>query len=467
VRDIPQSVHKFRGAAAPTGGAQTAEEGSSLEYAIRTPAMTLPPDHPRRIELNDEAHARPPEALQAPVRISYLALFSDILHRDRQRAHIAELAAFFGVKPPSPNAVHYSANFGRFRVKWERHTEFARYKFLLPGAGDDPFADPAIRKLPAAWLADLPGEIIVATHAAILPASETTEDFDAISHRLFAGNPLVGAGISGNAAIALTDFRIRPDGFSRLLLLDRSLRPRQAGRALQRLLEIDTYRLMAQLALPVARQLAPILAASEQELAEVAAALPTVTESGEPQLLDRLTQLEAEIESRGAENDFRFSASRAYYQLVQRRIAELREDRLPGIQTFQEFTELRLAPAMNTCQATTARQESLSVRVSRASQLLATRVELTREHQEMQVLQSMNRRADLQLRLQQTVEGLSIAAISYYIIGLIGYAAKGAKAAGLPINPDITMGAAIPIVILAVFLATARIHKMIHTTHDP
>jgi len=428
--------------------------------------MTLPPDHPRRIELNDEAHARPPEALQAPVRISYLALFSDHSLRDRQRAHIAELADFFGVKPPGPTDVHYSANFGRFRVKWERHTEFARYMFLLPGAAEDPFADPAIRKLPAAWLGDLPGEVIVATHAAILPAGADT-NFDGISHRLFAGNPLVGAGISGNAAIALTDFRIRPDGFSRLLLLDQALRPRQAGRALQRLLEIDTYRLMAQLALPVARQLAPILAASEQELAEIAAALPSVTEAGEPQLLDRLTQLEAEIESRGAAHDYRFSASRAYYQLVQRRIAELREDRLPGIQTFQEFTELRLAPAMNTCQATTTRQESLSVRVSRASQLLATRVELTREHQEMQVLQSMNRRADLQLRLQQTVEGLSIAAISYYIVGLIGYAAKAAKAAGLPVNPDITMGAAIPLVILAVFLATSRVHKMIHTTHGP
>jgi uncharacterized membrane-anchored protein len=181
--------------------------------------------------------------------------------------------------------------------------------------------------------------------------------------------------------------------------------------------------------------------------------------------LDRLTQLEAEIESRDSQHDFRFAASRAYYQLVQRRIAELREDRLPGIQTFQEFTELRLAPAMNTCQATTARQESLSVRVGRATQLLATRVELTREHQEMQVLQSMNRRADVQLRLQQTVEGLSIAAITYYIIGLIGYAAKGAKAAGVHINPDITMGAAIPFVILLVFVVTSRVHRMIHT-HD-
>jgi uncharacterized membrane-anchored protein len=429
--------------------------------------MTLPPDHPQRIELNDEAHARPAEALKAPVRISYLALFSDSSLRDQQRAHLAELAEDFGVKPPGEKAIHYSADFGRFRIKWERHSEFARYKFIIPGTGgDDPFAEPAIRKVPAAWLAKIAGQTIVATHAAIIPAAGVLQDFDSLSARLFAGNALVGAGISGNAAIAVTDFRIRADGFSRLLVLDRALRPRQAGRALQRLLEIDTYRLMAQLSLPIARQLAPILAASERELAEITAALPHVTDAGEPELLDRLTQLEAEIESRESQNDYRFSASRAYYQLVQRRIAELREDRLPGIQTFQEFTELRLAPAMNTCQVAAARQESLSTRVSRATQLLSTRVELTREHQEMQVLQSMNRRADLQLRLQQTVEGLSVAAITYYIIGLIGYAAKGAKAAGAPVNPDLAMGIAIPIVILIVALGIRRIHHMVHSADN-
>ena len=412
------------------------------------------------MELNDEAHARPPEQLTAPVRISYLALLSPSSNRDAERAHIASLAADFGVKPPAATAIHYSADFGRFRLKWERHSEFARYKFIISGAGEDPFTDPPVQKLPAHWLARLSGEIMVATHAAILPKAELP-DYDGISTRFFTGNPLVGAGIAGGAAIALTDFRIRADGFSRLLVLDASLRPRQAGRAVQRLLEIDTYRLMAQLTLPIARQLLPRLATAEAELAEITGALTHVTESDEPDLLDRLTRLAAQIESFESQNQYRFSAARAYYQIVQRRIEELREVRIPAIQTFKEFTELRLAPAMDTCTVTALRLESLSSHVARTTQLLSTRVDLTREHQTIAVLESMNRRADLQLRLQQTVEGLSVAAVTYYIVGLIGYAARGLRAAGWGINPELTMGASIPVVIFVVWLGIRRIHHMV------
>jgi uncharacterized membrane-anchored protein len=424
--------------------------------------MPLPPNHPQRLELNNEAHARPAESLTAPVRISYLALLSPPANRDAERAHITTLATSFGVKPPSPTAIHYSADFGRFRLKWERHSEFSRYKFITKGAAEDPFADPPIQKLPQAWLENLSGEILAATHAAILPHTTLEPDFDSLSDRLFAGNPLVGAGIAGGAALAITDFRIRADGFSRLLMLDRSLRPRQAGRAVQRLLEIDTYRLMSLLTFPVARALAPQLETAERELAQITEALTTVTEAGEPGLLDRLTKLAAEIESFEAKHHFRFSAARAYYALVQQRIQQLREVRIPAIQTFQEFTELRLAPAMATCTTTATRLEALSTRVARATGLLSTRVDITREQQSIQVLESMNRRADLQLRLQQTVEGLSVAAITYYIVGLIGYFSRGLKTAGIPADPDIVMAASIPFVILFVVLATRRIHRTIH-----
>jgi uncharacterized membrane-anchored protein len=428
--------------------------------------LDLPKDYPQRVELNDEAHARPPERLTAPVRISFLALLSSAANRDIERGHIATLAAAFSVKPPAANAVHYSADFGRFRLKWERHSEFARYKFIISGAAEDPFADPPLQKLPPDWLAGIAGEIMVATHAAILPRAGL-QDYESLSSRFFAGNPLVGAGIAGGAAVALTDFRIRPDGFSRLLVLDDSLRPRQAGRAVQRLLEIDTYRLMAQLTLPIARQLLPRLATAEDELAGITTALTHVTESDEPELLDRLTRLAAQIESFESQNQYRFSAARAYYQIVQRRIEELREVRIPAIQTFKEFTELRLAPAMDTCMVAALRLESLSSHVARATQLLSTRVDLTREHQTIAVLESMNRRADLQLRLQQTVEGLSVAAVTYYIVGLIGYAARGLRAAGLGVNPELAMGASIPVVIFAVWLGIRRIHHMVHKESKP
>ena len=308
-------------------------------------------------------------------------------------------------------------------------------------------------------------EMLVMTHAALLPAGAEDPDHEAIAARHFGGETLAGAQVAAGAGIAFTDFRIR-DGFSRLLVLDRGMTQRQAGRSMQRLLEIDTYRLMALLALPVARSLAPALTNAEHELAQITSTLAGATESDEPALLDRLTRLEAEIESIESRHHYRFAAAAAYYELVRRRIEELRETRIQGIQNFQEFTERRLAPAMNTCEAVYERLESLSQRVARATQLLSTRVDVSRQRQNQGVLESMNRRAAAQLRLQQTVEGLSVAAITYYIVGLVGYAAKGLRGAGLDVNPDLAMGISIPIVVVIVALGMRRIRKAVLRARD-
>jgi uncharacterized membrane-anchored protein len=412
-----------------------------------------------RVHLNDEAHARPPEVLTAPVRLTFLALYSDASQREREWQHVCTLASRFGRPAPAPSA-HYSADLGPFRMSWERHSEFARYTFIVAGTRDAPFDEPALQAVPADWLEALPGETMVATHAALLPGVPGPIDHEALSSRHFKGNVLVGAGIADGAAIALTDLRIH-DGFSRLLVLDHGLTPRQAGRMMQRLLEIDTYRLMALLALPVAQGLTPWLTAAERELAQVTSVLVDSKETDEPVLLDRLTRLEAEIESRESGNHYRFRAATAYHELVQRRIQELREVRIQGLQTFQEFTERRLAPAMNTCRSVADRLESLSQRVARATQLLSTRVDVSRERQNQQVLESMNRRAAAQLRLQQTVEGLSAAAITYYVVGLVGYMAKGVASAGWPINVELAMAVSIPIVALATIFGVRHVRKVV------
>jgi uncharacterized membrane-anchored protein len=412
-----------------------------------------------RIELNDEVHARPSEALQAPLRLTFLALYSDPTQRDREWQHVCALARRFGHEPPQ-RARHYSADLGPFRLKWERHSEFTRYKFIVGGPWDDPFASPALQTVPADWLAGLPGEVMVATHAALMRVGAEAPDYEALATRHFDGNVLVGAGIAAGAGLALTDFRIR-DGFSRLLVLDRSMTPRQTGRTMQRLLEIDTYRLMALLALPIAHGLTPWLNDAERELAQITAALVESNEAAESVLLERLTRLEAEIESRESAHHFRFSAAEAYHELVERRIEELREVRIQGLQTFREFTERRLAPAMSTCASVSARVESLSQRVARATQLLSTRVAVSRERQNQQVLESMNRRAEAQLRLQQTVEGLSVAAITYYVVGLVGYAAKGLKALGWPVNADLAMAFSIPLVALVALLGVRHVRRVV------
>ena len=105
----------------------------------------------------------------------------------------------------------------------------------------------------------------------------------------------------------------------------------------------------------------------------------------------------------------------------------------------------RLAPAAATCATTAQRLRSLAERIGQTSALLATRVGIANERQNQGLLASMNQHARLQLRLQQTVEGLSVAAIVYYAAGLTGYVAKALRGAGLQIEPDLVVGGSIPL----------------------
>jgi uncharacterized membrane-anchored protein len=428
--------------------------------------MKLPADHPQRIELNDEVHARPPEPLVAPCRLSYLALLCDAAQREAGWAAVCDLCRRYGVEPPATSVLHFTVDLGPFRLKWERHTEFIRCMFIVEGESDaegggGPFAAPAIAVLPADWVSTLPGQIMVAAHAALVKADPGTLDPREIGDRWFEGNNPLGAAVSDGAATVLTDFRIHADGFSRHLMLDHATTPWQAGRIAQRLLEIDTYRIMALLALPAARAAGPLLASWERELAHITASLVSAAEADEPPLLDRLTRLEAEIENQQSETRYRFGAADAYYELTQRRIDELREKRIPGLQTFKEFTERRFTPAINTCRSIAVRQESLSQRVARATRLLSTRVDLKREQQNQALLASLDRRARLQLRLQSTVEGLSVAAFTYYVSALVGHAAEALRASGIAINTDLTVGTSIPIIAIAGGLGIHHIRKVV------
>ncbi len=422
----------------------------------------FPPDHPHRQALNNEVHARPPEELVAPTRLSFLALTVDGEQRQRNFDLMCELAQSFGVPAPEVGSDHYSRDMGRFRLKWEQHTEFMRFKFIVPGEESAPFAEPAIREVPPDWLARLEGGVLITTHVVFLPGSETPMSHDRISAEMFGGNPLVGSTIGSGVGRAFTDFRLQPDGFNRLYVEDHGFTKRQAGRTVQRLLEIDTYRMLALLTFPLAKELAPELSAGEQRLVEITTALISATRTDEPELLDRLTKLQAEITSRRADNDYRFTAAQAYYTLVQSRIRELREQRIPGLQTFEEFVGRRLSPAINTCQTVAERQASLSDKVAQATQLLSTRVDIDRQTQNQSLLESMDRRAKMQLMLQQTVEGLSVAAISYYLVSLIGYAAEGIfDGVGITASPEIVMAVSIPIVVIAVWSVARRARKAI------
>jgi len=424
----------------------------------------LPPDHPERLVLADEVHARPPEAIETPARATYAAIFVDHDDREREFAHIAGLCDRFDVAPPRWGATHFTATLGPLRFKWERHGEFSGYMFRIAGESARPFAEPAAGLLPPGWLAAIPGRTIVAGHATLVAAGAQLPDSAALADH-FDANVVVGAEIGDGAGLAYTDFRTHADGCARFLVLDRSFTPRQIGRTLQRLFEIEAYRMLALLALPIARRQTPRILEIERSLAVLTDHI--AGESGDDEtLLGELTKLAAEVESGLAASQFRFGASRAYYDLVTTRIGELRERRIPGVQTIEEFMARRLSPAMATCVSVSQRLRNLSERVAQAGNLLSTRVDIAREKQNQSLLASMERRARLQLRLQQTVEGLSVAAITYYVVGIVAYELKALHAAGVHLQPDIAVGVAIPVVAALVAWGLHRAKRKIVGLHD-
>ncbi len=424
------------------------------------------PEHRQRFKLHNELHAGAVELLEAPTQISHLVLLCDNDLAGFERHCIAQLCERYGVAPPVLHDDHFSATLGMYRMTWERHTEYSTYTFFHDAPFEVPFAEPAINHVPKEWLATLPGEIIVATHIAFDGSDRPQRGLKELS-ALFASNTVIGSEVAAGNAIVWTDNQVHSDGFGRTLIHNVELRSRQAGRLVQRLLEIETYRMLAMLPVPMMRSYIPMLARFDERLAaltETNIKLECVED--EQGLLNELTQLAAEIERISAKSSQRFNASSMYYNIVKLRVSELREKRIQGLQMFKEFMEQRLTSAMGTCTLVNAKLEALSTRVERASSLLRTRVEISMEKQSRDLLHSMDKRAHLQLRLQETVEGLSIVVLSYYLIGLTSYGLKAIKAAGFKFDTELATGIAIPVIIGTVFLLVRRIRRSAHIGGD-
>ena len=419
-------------------------------------------DHPSRRQLNDEVHARPPDSIQTPQLVTYLARVPKRAIDDPVARHVLDdLLKLFAVEPPDAEINHFTATLDDLRLRWERHTEYTRYTFSTPADANQPFAGDSVSGIPAEWLQNMRSEILVGVKASVVDESAVGDSIADLSKQYFDGNILIGSEVADHYAIALTDLRIHGDGFSRLLLINHGMSAAQTGRVLQRLLEIETYRMMALLALPTARRLGPQLDADERELAEIAQALVDAESQQEQALLDRLTRLSATSQNRRLGSNYRFAAADAYYDIVLQRINELRETRIPGLQTFEEFTTRRLAPAVKTYRAVSNRQQSILEQMARATKLLSTRIDIARQEQNQALLASMDRRGKAQLRLSATVEGLSVAAVTYYVVGLVGTLTEGIAGAGVPLNKDIVMGASIPVVAAIAFALIRRLRRKI------
>lgn len=434
--------------------------------------LGLPTDDPLRETLHNEVHTRPSTRIRLPALVVLVAVMHEGVTREDEWAHLRRLPG-----QQDLGLQELQGHFLRLRLpgatlKWERHTEFTRYVLVQPLPSEAALGgcDPELLAhlaLPPGWLAGLPGRTLAAVKLAMVHGDLAAPSQALALARTWLGEHTVVASVMGNQAHSLvaTDFMLRATGFERMLVVaPPETSETRAGRIAQRLLELEIYRLMALRGLPVAKALGPFLARSEAQLADIMARLEAKAESDQA-LLDTLVSLAAAVERATTDHAYRFAATRAYDTLVGQRITELRERPIPGTQTIGEFMQRRLSPAMATVAATEQRLASLSERISRASALLRTRVDIATEVQNQQLLERLTQGQALQLRLQSTVEGLSIAAISYYVVSLILYVGKAGKAAGLPIHPELAAGALIPLVLWGVWRTTKRIHDKLHAGH--
>ena len=431
----------------------------------------LPPDDALRAVLHNEVHARPSARVRLPALIVYVAVLNEGITREAECAHLRRLPGQQDLSVDSLAGNFVRLRFEGFSMKWERHTEFTRYSIVqcLPERAFLGAAEPEVLSalvVDSDWMRDIPGRTVAAIELAMLHGDLRDEPgLLAQVQAWFGVRDLVASQLGGGHSWALTDFRIAPSGFERMMVIaPPDMSSPRAGRISQRLLELETYRLMALRGLPVAKELGPMLSQAESALADITARLEG-TSTSDQQLLDTLVSLAAKVERATAQHSFRFSATQAYHSLVTQRIEELREKAIPGTQTIGEFMQRRLSPAIATVDAAAQRLGSLSERISRTSALLRTRVDIATELQNQQLLAKLTRGQELQLRLQSTVEGLSIAAITYYVISLAYYGIKALKVAGAPLNPEIATGALIPLVLWAVWRATRRIHERLQKAH--
>ena len=393
-------------------------------------------DHPLRFTLSNELHARPFPMAEAPCHALFFAIkpTRDAVKRDRalDRAHLTALLDRFGATHPSPGSTHHFSDIGRATMKWESHTEFVTYTAFSPGLGQRPF-DPALFEVfPPDWVDEAPGARITSV---ILRVDFIPDDLDDITHSLqdwFVPESLACSRVQDGAAIVASDFRIDAAGHMRMaIFVPKGSGPRRIGRLVQRLCEIETYKSMSMLGLARSRQLSARMGELDGQLSDLVGSM-TVNTSRPEETLQGLLSISAELENLLVQSSFRFGATLAYEAIVNQRIEVLREERIDGRQTFAEFMMRRYDPAMRTVKASEGRLQSLAERAMRAGTLLGTRVDVDRSAQNQRLLESMDQRADMQLRLQRTVEGLSVVAISYYAVGLVvNMVVPFAEAAGL------------------------------------
>ncbi len=422
-------------------------------------------DHPLRYELNSELHARPFPSLSAPHVAAYLAIRppGDAATRDRSvdLEHLSALLKHYGAPLPAGNATHYYGPMGKYALKWEQHTEFVTYTVFSEQISDRPFDPTEFDVFPKNWRAGLNAERITSILLRLVKRPENDVQIADALRDWFVPESLAVANVLDDGATVASDFRIDSAGHMRMAIFAApETGDRRLGRIVQRMCEIETYKSMSMLGFAKVREFGGQLNDLDRELTNLMATMRASDAMAED-TLHKLLDISVQLETLSAETSYRFGATEAYQAIVTQRIFALREMRFMSRQGFDEFMMRRYEPAMRTVKSSEMRLQSMSARAIRASELLRTRVDVERSAQNQEILASMDRRSDLQLRLQHTVEGLSVVAISYYAVSLASYALYP-LAEPLGISKGILTALAVPVAVGLVWWMLRRLRSKIH-----
>lgn len=414
--------------------------------------------HPDRSRVITELHLRRMPAIMPPCRVIQLLRTIQPQEREAENGYVQNVPVSFGITQRSERHLEAQNNNGA-TLLWERHSEATTATIILPGAAPTPFGMTPEDSAVMQWLVDAPGVVLWATKILVL---DDLEAATAVAHSdQFERRDLLSAIVEGGGQF-WSDFRIHSDGYGRLLVAANGMPASDLGRALQRFQELGNYRNLALLGLLLAQERSGELAVLERELLEAVHTSAKVDED-EAATVGRLVAMATSVSRLSAVMAYRLSATAAYTEIVLQRLESLSARPVAGFQSLSDFVERRLLPATRTCASFDERLERLHSSVERATAQLRTRIELRIQTQNSEMLMSMEKSSKRQLQLQQTVEGLSVVAISYYAVGLFAYIAKGADYAWPSWNPTLlTTLATVPIFVMTWAILRARMNRFKH-----
>jgi uncharacterized membrane-anchored protein len=335
---------------------------------------------------------------------------------------------------------------------WERHTEASTITLIFPHDASNTDRAPYVQ-----WMEQWPGAVVRATKVFVVPVDQDIEPH------------LMALGISShdmvcceiNAGMRIwSDFGIHEDGYGRLLVSGGDVGDSERGRIIQRVQELGNYRNLALLGFPTVQEYGPPLDALERKLSEHAKRV-AVSDQDDETLLSELAGISSELELIRSATGFRLSATAAYAEVAADRLASLDVRPIANYQSLTDFTERRLVPASRTCTVFKQRLGDIAERISGIMHTLDVQIDSRIKAQNLRLMQSMERSTQLQVRLQTLVEGLSVIAAAYYLIGLLGYVVKGVGVYPKGLSPELVVGAATIPIILVIYWLVGRLRNKV------